>query len=384
MSRATVFLRVVLLGLIVATPFGAFAASVHRAEPVIGAYVFPSHNGVVDPALIDVQRLTRIYYSFAVITDGRIVTSTPNDPANMVALTSLRKQKPSLQVMVSIGGWLGCAGYSDAVLTPESRAVFEQSVMEFLEKYDLDGVDLDWEYPGMEGAGNRFRPEDKQNFTAVIEELRTRFNAREKITHRHLYLTIAAGSGNDYIEHTEMGRVARALDNVNLMTYDMYEPGGNEPTGNHAALFVDPADPHHVSADSSVRAFEAAGVPAEKIVLGAPFYGHVWVDVPDVNHGLFQPGKAPANGYGAYDNIRNMYLGHGYTRYWDDAAKVPYLYNEAQKTFVSYEDPESLGAKCDYIRANKLAGIMFWSYYEDTSGALLHAIDDGLHPARDK
>ncbi len=383
MQRATAFLRLLVLGLVCAVPVAVLAAPARTAEPVVSAYVFPK-NGVVDPALIDVRRLTRINYAFALIGNGHIVPSTPSDLANLATLTELRKQKPSLQIVISVGGWLGGGGFSDMVLTPESRAVFEQSAMDFLEKYDLDGIDIDWEYPGQAGPGNRFRPEDKQNFSALLEELRARFDARTKTTHRHLYLTIAAGSGDDYIEHTEMARIARVLDDVNLMTYDMYEPDGNNPTGNHSPLFADPADPHHASDDASVHAFIAAGVPAEKIVLGVPFYGHVWVNVPDVNHGLFQPGKPPANGFGAYDNIRTQLLGHGYTRYWDDASKVPFLYSAEPKTFVSSEDPESLDIKCDYVRAHKLAGIMFWSYYDDTSGALLGAIDAGLHPARDK
>ncbi len=383
MHRIAAFLRLFVLGLVCAASVAAVAAPARPAEPVVAAYVFPK-NGVVDPALIDVQRLTRINYAFALIGDGRIVPSTPSDLANIAALTALRKQKPSLQIVISVGGWLGGGGFSDMVLTPESRAVFEDSAMDFLERYGLDGIDIDWEYPGQAGPGNRFRPEDKQNFTALLEELRARFDARSRITHQHLYLSIAAGSDSDFLAHTEMGRVARALDNVNLMTYDMYEPGGNNPTGNHAPLFADPADPHHASDDASVQAFVAAGVPAEKIVLGVPFYGHVWVDVPDVNHGLFQPGKPPSNGFGSYDNIRTQLLGHGYTRYWDEASKVPYLYNADLKTFVSYEDPESLALKCDYVRAHKLAGIMFWSYYDDTSGALLGAIDTGLHPDRDK
>ncbi len=344
------------------------AAPARTAEPVVSAYVFPK-NGVVDPALIDVRRLTRINYAFALIGNGHIVPSTPSDLANLATLTELRKQKPSLQIVISVGGWLGGGGFSDMVLTPESRAVFEQSAMDFLEKYDLDGIDIDWEYPGQAGPGNRFRPEDKQNFSALLEELRARFDARTKTTHRHLYLTIAAGSGDDYIEHTEMARIARVLDDVNLMTYDMYEPDGNNPTGIHSPLFADPCR-HRITPRMTPLYMPSSlpGVPAEKIVLGVPFYATCGSMCRTWNHGLFQPGKPPANGFGAYDNIRTQLLGHGYTRYWDDASKVPYLYSAEQKTFVSYEDPESLGIKCDYVRAHKLAGIMFWSYYDDTSG----------------
>jgi chitinase len=373
-------IRSSLVAVLLAMPVLAYAAHARPARPVAAAYVFP--HGVLEPARIDAQRLTRIYYAFAVIQNGVMVPSVSSDPANLPLVTGLRQQNPKLEVMVSVGGWLGCAGFSDAALTAESRAKFVQSVMEFLERYDLDGLDVDWEYPGMAGAGNTYRSEDRQDFTSLLTELRAQFDARERTTHRHLLLTIAAGSGNDYLEHTEMAKVAAVVDQVNLMTYDMYEADGKTPTGNHAPLFADPADPRQESADATVQAFEAAGVPAEKILLGVPFYGHVWVEVPNVNHGLFQPGKPPANGYASYSVIATTMLGHGFTRRWDEASKVPYLYSEEQKTFVSYEDPESLEDKCDYVRAHGLGGVMFWSYFDDQSGELLRTIDTKLGRAK--
>jgi chitinase len=143
-------------------------------------------------------------------------------------------------------------------------------------------------------------------------------------------------------------------------------------------LFTDPADPQKESADNTVKAFETVGVPADKIVLGVPFYGHMWGQVPNVNHGLFQPGKAIPNSDASYNAITTTMLGHGYTRYWDAASKVPYLFNDEKKIFVSYEDPESLAAKCDYVRTHNLAGVMFWHYLNDSSGELLNTINRAL------
>ncbi len=97
-----------------------------------------------------------------------------------------------------------------------------------------------------------------------------------------------------------------------------------------------------------------------------------------MNHGLFQPGKSIPNSNAGYNAITTTMLGHGYTRYWDAASKVPYLFNDEKKIFVSYEDPESLTAKCDYVRTRKLAGVMFWSYLNDSNGELLGTIDRAL------
>jgi len=365
-------LAVALVGLVLPA-----AASKHGpgGEAVI-AYFFPRDH-VIQPGEIAATKLTRINYAFANIQDGRIVILSPADAPNLATLVGLKKQNPSLQIVISVGGWLWSGNFSDAALTPESRTRFVDSVVAFVEKYNLDGLDIDWEFPGEIGAGNRFRTEDGRNFTLLLAQLRQRFNREQTKLGRHLILSIAAGANDDFLQNTPMGPISRYLDTVNLMAYDYYEPGDEGTTGNHAPLYTDPADPRHVSADTSVRHYEQAGVPAREIVLGVPFYGHVWGHVPATNHGLFQPGSAVPNAYGRYDTVSGM-LNQGFTRYWDAASKVPYLYNPEKQEFVSYEDPQSLALKCAYIERMHLAGIMFWEYNSDPSGALLDAIDNAF------
>jgi len=353
-------------------------AASHPAAAVV-AYVFPQNN-TLQPGEIDANSLTRINYAFANIDNGRMVPGFAKDQENIAFLESLKQQNPSLTVLVSVGGWLWSTSFSDVALTSQSRQLFIQSVMDFLTQYHLDGLDIDWEYPGMTGAGNTFRSEDKHNFTLLLKELRTRFTEETAKTHQRLYLTFAAGASDDFLAHTEMSEVQRYVDTVNLMAYDYYEPGSEAITGNHAPLFTNPADPKKLSADASVQAFEKAGVPASKILLGMPFYGHAWGQVPNVNHGLFQPGKPVPGVYASYSAITTTMLGHGFDRYWDSQASVPYLYNQDKQIFVSYEDPQSIAAKCSYVLTHKLGGVMFWDYSGDPSGTLLHAIHDSLHP----
>jgi chitinase len=369
--------RFVVAALIVAIPAPGFAAPKQQVGPVIAGYVFP-RNQVLQLGQIDPHSLTRINYAFANIQDGRMVPGAPTDAQNLAFLTALRRENSSLTVLVSVGGWLGSGNFSDVALTKASREVFIQSVMDFLKLYDLDGLDVDWEYPGMAGAGHPFRSEDKQNFTYLLKELRERFDKEAKTTGRHLYLTIAMGAFDEVIAHTEMAKVQRYVDTVNLMTYDYYEAGADATTGNHAPLFEDPADPKKASSDAGVKAFEKAGVPAAKILLGVPFYGRMWGEVPDQNHGLFQPGKPIPNAYAPYNLIAGTMLNQGFIRFWDSASSVPYLYNAEKHIFVSYEDPESLKAKCSYVLSHKLGGVMFWEYFGDTSGQLLGAINESL------
>jgi chitinase len=350
-----------------------------RQSPLVVAYVFPQ-SANLQPGQIDAHAITRINFAFANIQDGRIVLGHSNDAANLTVLATQRKDNPSLTILISVGGWLWSGQFSDAALNEESRQRFIDSAIEFLRLYQLDGLDIDWEYPGMPGAGHLFRSEDGRNFTILLRELRTRFDQEAK-KGRRLYLTIAAGASDDYLVHTQMGEAQRYLDSVNLMAYDYYEPSAGPITGNHAPLFTDPADPQKVSADASVKAFERAGVPARKLVVGVPFYGHMWGEVSDTNHGLFQPGKSIPNAYAPFSLIESGMLNQGFTRYWDAASSVPYLYSAEKRIFVSYEDVESLTAKCRYVQNNKLGGIMFWHYANDSNGELLKSIDAGLLPS---
>jgi len=361
----------------------SFGASRIPEKLEVTGYVFARGNALT-PGQVDAKYLTRINYAFANIRDGRMVLGAPTDAQNFAQLTALRNGNPRLTVLVSAGGWLWSKNFSDMALTAASRRVFEDSAMEFLVQYDLDGLDIDWEYPGMPGAGHPYRAEDKQNFTALLAELRARFNAAAKKPHRRLYLTVAMGAGDDVIAHTEMRKVARYVDTVNLMTYDYYEADSDATTGHHAPLFANPADPKKASSDETVRDYEKAGVPAEKILLGVPFYGRAWGEVTDQNHGLFQPGKSVAGFNGQYSAIAENLLGQGFTRYWDDAGKAPYLYNAEKHIFVSYEDPESLAEKCKYIRERKLGGVMFWEYFGDPEQKLLQTIDAGLRSESSK
>jgi chitinase len=358
----------------------ALCAAAAAPQPSIVAYVFPQ-DAPLQPGQVDARSLTRVNYAFANIKDGRMVTGFASDAQNFAFLTGLKEQNPSLTVLVSVGGWLWSTNFSDVSLTSESRNKFILSVMDFLRLYHLDGLDIDWEYPGLAGSGHPFRSQDGHNFTLLLKELRKQFDRETERTHKTLYLTIAAGASDDYLAHTEMKQDQKYLDTVNLMAYDYVEPGSDPLTGHHSPLFTTPADRRNYSTDASVRNFEQAGVPPEKILLGVPFYGHVWGQVADVNHGLIQPGKPVPNAYAPYSAITTNMLNQGYVRYWDPVASAPYLYNSEKQIFVSYEDPESLAAKCRYVVQHKLGGVMFWDYSGDPSGALLGTINQSFRGA---
>jgi chitinase len=358
--------------------FNPLPLSARTNPKQIIAYLFP-RGGIINPDEVAAERLTHINYAFANIKDGVIVEGSAHDRENFQVLNSLKKRNPGLKLLVSVGGWSWSGGFSDMALSSSSRKKFIASAAQFMHTYDLDGLDVDWEYPGLPGNGNINRPEDKQNFTLFLQELRQQFKREEKKARHHLYITIAAGAFQHFIDHAEMKQVQKPLDFVNLMTYDFYT-GADAMTGHHAALYLNPDDPRKNSTDTTVKAYLRAGVPPKKLVIGAAFYGRAWQGVEPVNQGLYQPGKVaqlPAN----YRNIVDTYLDQqGFLPLWDKAAAAPFLWNESRRIWISYEDEESIKLKGQYVLSKKLGGIMFWEYYGDKDNRLLKSINAVLGP----
>jgi chitinase len=353
-----------------------------KAPPrVVIGYVFVKDR-VIAPGEVDATKLTHVNYAFANVKDGRVVEGFAHDADNFRVLTSLRAANPRLKVLVSVGGWTWSKDFSDVSLTEKSRKRFCESAVEFLSRHDLDGLDVDWEYPGLKGDNNPHRPEDGANFTALMRELREHFDRAMEGKPRRWLLTFAAGASPDYLAHTEMGAVHPFVDYVNLMTYDFRVPGSEKEAGHNANLFLNPQDANAQSAESAVRGFLAAGVPPAKLVLGVPFYGRAWEVKGDYGP-LYQPGK-PASGFGqgSYAVLRELPAQPGWHRLWDDSAQAPWLWNPEKKLFVSYEDPRSLRLKCRLIRERGLGGVMFWEYSEDAGGELLRTLYEELLAAR--
>jgi chitinase len=350
------------------------------AESRIVAYV----PGGSVPAVIHPEKLTHVDYAFAHIVAGRAVLDQPGAAADLARLRDLKKTNPRLKVLVSVGGWTA-DGFSDAALTESSRQVFAHSVVELLRQHDLDGVDVDWEYPGQgKDAGIKYREEDKGNFTLLLKDLREALEAVGPATKHtgadHYLLTIAAADG-EYFNHVEMSRLQVYVDWINEMAYDFFN-SLTPTTGHHAGLYRSKSGAAaDRTADAAVKQYLAAGVPAEKVVLGVPFYGRGFAGVTAKNHGIDQPYERFQDFY-PYTVLVERFIGkQGYVRYWDDAAEVPYLWNEKSRSFISFEDPQSLALKVCYARDQHLGGMMFWELSLDRNDQLLDVIARGCDRA---
>jgi chitinase len=352
-------------------------SSIQPENPVIIGYIMgPRYENFDD---IQADKLTHINYAFANIEDGRVVEGRPSDSLKFRALQRLRVKYPHLKILVSVGGWSWSDHFSDAALTAESREIFARSAKDFLVKYDLDGIDLDWEYPGQQGEDNVFRPEDKQHFTLFLKAVREQLDAQGKQDDRlganKYLLTIATGANQIFLDHTDMAEAHQYLDYVNIMTYD-YFTGGSSIAGHHTNLFHSDTDVAHQSGAQAVEEHLKAGIPAGKLVLGVAFYGRGW-KITDNSERLYGTPREPGFSM-PFHRVNVLTDSLGFTRMWDDAAKAPYLWQPDSMAVFTYDDPESLRHKCEYLKSKGLAGVMFWEYSGDNDGELLGTIHSVL------
>ena len=355
--------------------FKFFTAVIFTA--VFSSYGFSQNNFTVtayyagDSAEIkryDPKKLTHIIFSFCHLKGNKLSVDNKTDTIRIQKLVSLKKQNPSLKVLLSLGGWGGCETCSDVFSTDKGRQEFASSVKELNEFFGTDGIDLDWEYPAVEGyPGHKYGPEDKQNFTALVVALRNTLGTKNEIS-------FAAGGFQKFIDEAiEWDKVMPLIDRVNLMSYDLVT-GYSTKTGHHTALYSTPQQKE--SADNGIQALLKVGVPANKIVIGAAFYGRVWEAVSDINNGLYQKGKFKTS-VGYRDFEKEFPQQKGFSYLWDDVAKAPYIYNKEQKLFITFDDKRSIGEKTKYTVQKGLNGIMFWELSHDLSnGGLLDAIDE--------
>ena len=330
----------------------------------VTAYYFGSPERVDS---IAPEKLTHVIFSFCHLKGNTLQVDNSKDAATITNLVGLKKKNPQLKVLLSLGGWGGCETCSDVFSTEKGRREFSQSVLQLNEFFKSDGIDLDWEYPAIEGyPGHKFKPEDKQNFTALIKELRKTLGNKYEIS-------FAAGGFQKFLdEAVEWKNIINDVDRINLMTYDLVN-GYSTVTGHHTPLYSN--GDQKESTDNAVKYLTKIGIPANKLVIGAAFYGRMWENVPPARNGLYQSGKF-LRGVNYKKFKTELAPGKGFVAYWDDVAKAPYSYNAEKGLYITYDDKRSIDLKTKYVADKKLNGIMFWELTNDSdTDGLLDAIN---------
>ena len=317
-----------------------------------------------------INKLTHVIYSFLHLRGDTIAFSSDSQANNLRRITNLKAKYPGLKVMISIGGWGGCEQCSPVFADSMNRVNFAASVVKLFKEYNVDGIDLDWEYPNISGyPGHPYSSRDKQNFTELIRELRKQMGPSYE-------LSFAAGGFQSFLTTSvDWQAIMLLVDRVNLMTYDLVS-GFSTKTGHHTPLYS--RSEQVESTDNCVQYLLMQGVPASKLVIGAAFYARVWENVNGSSNGLYQSGKfLKGINYKSFNT--QLSADSGWVHYWDKTTKAPYSYNQTSQQFATYDDDRSLEAKVKYVYKHHLGGIMFWELMNDPfTGGRLDAIYNAL------
>jgi chitinase len=339
-----------------------FSQSVTKPMAIIAYYM----GDGTDIANYKTDQLTHIIFSFLHLKGNSLAVDNANDSLAITRLVALKKTNPKLKIIISLGGWGGCKTCSAVFNTESGRKQFAQSVLQLFKDYNVDGLDLDWEYPAIESLpGHQYIPEDKQNFTYLVKILRETVGPGYE-------LSFAAGGFREFLTRSvEWSKVMPLVNYVNMMTYDLVN-GNSKRTGHLTSLYSTPEQSE--STDHAVMYLDSIGVPMQKVVIGFAFYGRLFSGVGPDNNGLYQKGKF--SGYVNYKDLeKTLSAEAGYLQFWDNKAKAPYAYNSETKTYATFDNLRSVMEKTKYAKARNLGGVMFWELSGDMkSGGLLDMI----------
>lgn len=350
-----------------------FLATYIRTWPLGDTDVEISKGVYWNADLLKLNGVDELIIAFGLIRNGSEIY-IPDVETGFDLWGEIRKLKDKykdLKITISVGGW-GAEGFSDMAYHIDLRSNFVKNVVEIIDKYDLDGIDIDWEYPvGPDwGLPIKTRPEDRENYINLLADLRSALNELGKKHNKVYKLSVAVPASSWFLQKNDVVRVSEIVDNLKVMCYDYYG-GWSSTTGHHANLYNNPKDPAWGgwSTDQAICLYLSAGIPPEKILLGVPFYGRAWRGVVNSDNGLFQKYKEAINEGFSWDKIKNLISSGGFVRYWDDVAKAPYLFNG--DTFITYIDEEALEHIVEYVKRKNLGGIFIWEYAHNLEGDLL-------------
>jgi chitinase len=247
----------------------------------------------------------------------------------------------------------------------------------------FDGLDIDWEYPVGGGLPqNAKRPEDRRNFTLLMNELRRQLDEQGGRDGRRYELAAATTAGEQGIGNLEVDSLAKVVDFLNVMTYDYY--AGGSVAGFNAPLHSAANDPSPKrNVDSTVAIYLRAGLPANKLVVGVPYYARTYANVPPANDGLFQTGSgaAPSEWTGTNTDVSHLTRAKleaaGFSVRTEPSAQAPFAFNPTTRVWITFDDAESLARKADYVRVRGLRGIMIWEAGSD-DGTMTRVINEAL------
>lgn len=358
---------------------------------IIGYYCswqWYDRGGLLAPQNVDYSRYTILNYSFfqpdtlgnlfgtdewadSVLLRGRYDWSSSVQPA-YIPNTSVIDQAHvwGVKVMVSIGGWTLSDNFPQVAKHPERRAHFAQECVRLLREYQFDGIDIDWEYPGYEE--HQGSASDKENFTLLMKSIRDSIDAYGKKVKAKYLLTAAFGASQSNIDHIEYEKLVPIMDYFNIMTYDINGAWSDE--ANHHSPLYSPAKGYQGSVDLTFKTLtQKRRVPPEKINIGAAFYGRS-VKFKNTTPALYAQNETKQGdirtfpedeGFPMYYYILSRKEQYAFVEKWDSVAQAPYMVSEQRGTFISYDNPQSVKLKAEYVIQHDAGGVIIWDISGD-------------------
>ncbi|CAG8591631.1 14582_t:CDS:2, partial [Ambispora leptoticha] len=350
------------------------------------------------------DKLTHINYAFATLNDGFV----PNlQTASILSTLVWYAHASNVKVSIAIGGWTGSASFSTMVSSAENRSAFISATVAMIKQYNLDGVDIDWEFPGRKSLQCNVvnSQSDTSNFLLLLNGLREALGQDKLITLAVRAETFDGPNG----PIADVSGFANVVDWINIMAYDLsVDDGSGEDwtklTGPNAPFTSTPGKGRQLSFIQSATSWLKAGMPASKIVMGVEFLGHSQTalqpmtpdsqyvqrdpTIPkgDIIDALWSPptclSVTPAfSGIWLWRNLRQQGIlkctltaSEGWIRTFDNVTQTPWLYNPSTKMYISYDDPQSLSVKINYTRQQGFRGMMLWELTTDNGHELLDVI----------
>jgi len=272
-------------------------------------------------------------------------------------IVNLKKNFPHLKILISFthivensdnsqGGSFSALAKSD-----EYRRAFAADCKAFIETWGIDGVDIDWEYPGLSWSGAASDPAvDTQNYTLLMKQLRETLGTQYLLTYAgYVKNKVAITGGYRYID---VAAVDQYVDYVNLMTYNL-----DAAPKHHSALSDSRA---YWDCVRTVSAYRAAGVAYNKLVLGIPFYGqHSFSEKPTSLN---------------YKTILTLDPTQYKIDNWDNISSTPYVTKNGV-FFCGYDNAKSIDIKGKWAIGLGMKGLMYWQYdADDSKGTLRKAV----------